>query len=959
MDNSGPGYFDEFEAIAEAVPGIVLIARDRECRDVIGNRTACAFFRVAPGTNLSRSPPHCCFCRTGVPLAPDDLPLQRAARGEFLANHSLEARFDDGTIRHLHGNAIPLYDGTGSTRGAVSVYADTTERMYTDRALRESEARLRFTLQAARIGTWHWDIASGAVHWSDDLESIHEMRPGSFGGTFESFMARVHPDQRDQVLETIQQALARGGDYRIEYREIRDGGKPGWIEGRGRVELDADGNPTGIIGISMDISERKQAEEALHESEERQRFTLEAARIGIWRLDKASGELECSGNLEAIYGLPPGSLDGTIEGLLQGVHPDDREPFRAGLDAALRDEREYWLEHRVRRQDGAIGWVECRGRVERDDAGRAVRLSGICMDATERKRAEGLLRRLAEAGATLASSLDYETTLGQVADTVVPGWGDWCVVDLLRDGELETVAVAHTDPAKVEQTRALRLEYPSRLDAPTGVGYVVRTGESICRYIDDSEIHRVAVDARHFELLQSLGLGSAVVVPLVARGRILGALTLVAAAGGRRYTEAEMPQVQELARRCAVAVDNARLYGDARRELEQRKRTEEELKRLNETLEQRVTRRTAQLRNLAGELARAEQRERRRLAQALHDDHQQLLVAARLHLGILLHADDPRSEVPRLEQLLDEAVQSARTVSRELSPAVLYDAGLAAALRWYAGIQREKYGLEVHVDADDSINPEAEEVGVFLYQAVRELLLNTVKHADTNEAWIRMRSAEGDWLRIDVRDHGRGFDPERRLEAGAEGGQFGLFGMRERLSLVDGSLTVTSTPGKGTQVTMLVPRAGRECRAPEASLDTATSRLASQPGETAPQVIRVLLADDHKMLRDGLAGLLEPESDIELVAQAQDGQEAISLACDLQPDVVVMDVSMPRVNGLEATRRIRECLPKVAVIGLSMHDNTEIAEAMRNAGAVSYVTKGGAADELVSEIRAHGRRGSG
>lgn len=350
-----------------------------------------------------------------------------------------------------------------------------------------------------------------------------------------------------------------------------------------------------------------------------------------------------------------------------------------------------------------------------------------------------------------------------------------------------------------------------------------------------------------------------------------------------------------------------------------------------------------------------------RLAQSLHDDHQQLLIAAKLHLGMLQQSAEPAPEtLKKLDELLEEAVQSARTVSRELSPAVPYDAGLTAALRWLATIKQEKYALEVHVEADESAEPEAEDVSIFLYQAVRELLLNIVKHAQTNEAWVHMETTDDERVRIDVLDQGNGFDHARMLDAEVDAGQFGLFGMRERLTLLDGTLAVDSVPGDGTRVTMLVPRSGSGAtpRRPADSGGAAQPRRLGEPGARNGAVIRVLLADDHKMLRDGLAGLLHAETDIELVGQAEDGEQAVALASELQPDVVVMDVSMPRINGLEATRRIRAHLPEVAVIGLSMHDNAEMADAMRNAGAATYLSKSGAAGGLVSEIRAHGRPGS-
>jgi DNA-binding NarL/FixJ family response regulator len=123
------------------------------------------------------------------------------------------------------------------------------------------------------------------------------------------------------------------------------------------------------------------------------------------------------------------------------------------------------------------------------------------------------------------------------------------------------------------------------------------------------------------------------------------------------------------------------------------------------------------------------------------------------------------------------------------------------------------------------------------------------------------------------------------------------------------------------------------------------------PPAATPGIIRILLADDHKILREGLAGLLREQEDFEVVSEASDGLMAVAMAHDTRPDVIVMDVTMPRLNGVEATRRIREELPDVAVVGLSMHSQEDMAESMRGAGAVAYVTKGAPSDILTAAIR--------
>ena len=240
-----------------------------------------------------------------------------------------------------------------------------------------------------------------------------------------------------------------------------------------------------------------------------------------------------------------------------------------------------------------------------------------------------------------------------------------------------------------------------------------------------------------------------------------------------------------------------------------------QLANLNQTLERRVAKRTAEaveqaqkLRVLSAELSLAEEAERRRIAEMLHEDLQQLLVAARMQLAALCRTRDAaqREAIAReIADVLERSFQLTRSLSVELAPPVLYEHGLAAALEWLAAETCKKYNIEVTVEADCSANPKAADVRIFLFRAVRELLLNSAKHA-RSAVHITMQHRRPDKVRIIVADDGPGFDP-KSLDNKRTGSQaVGLLTIRECVSSFGGEFRINSGPKLGTQITLSLPR---------------------------------------------------------------------------------------------------------------------------------------------------------
>jgi PAS domain S-box-containing protein len=408
-------------------------------------------------------------------------------------------------------------------------------------------------------------------------------------------------------------------------------------------------------------------------------------------------------------------------------------------------------------------------------------------------------------------------------------------------------------------------------------------------------------------------------------------------------------QVDDIPLICMVVTD-----------LTEQKLAEEKLRSYGEAFHLKnieLRQRAEQLSRLTSQLTLSEQRERQRLAKILHDHLQQLLVVARLGLETLCRQLGPghRHSVERIADLLKESLDTSRSLTAELCPPVLLESGLAKALEWLARWMKLKHGLDVELETDPGVMIQREPMNVLLFESTRELLFNVVKHGGVSKVRVQMLRVDAKTLQITVEDRGRGFDTKRLWNHDAAEGGFGLFSIRERLSLLGGHFEVTSAPGEGTVIVLTAPLEPGGVVGPEATAEPPLRELAGVPvthslrGDT--KRTRVMLVDDHAVMRHGLSTLLDLHTDIETIGEASNGEEAVRMAREHQPDVILMDISMPKMNGIEATRIIHGEFPQIRIIGLSMFDATDQAVTMLEAGAVAYLNKSGNSDALIAAIR--------
>ncbi len=826
-------------------------------------------------------------------IHPEDRERVLAALQETLTRtHTWDQEFrivwPDGSIHWLFGKGTTFSDGLGRPLRIAGVNIDITERKLAEFALRESEERLRFAQQVASIGTFDWNLETGVNTFTPELEAIYGFPHGGFPGTQAAWDELVHPDDAALVLERVTKSFETGTPAEAEWRITLRNGTVRWIFGRWQVFKNAADKPLRMRGVNMDVTDRKNVEEALRQSEERFRLAIQATNDAVWDIDLATGTVSWNEIYATLYGRPPETLK-SRQWWIDRIHPDDRERTSSGLDAAITGRESTWTcEYRFQRVDGAWAHIYDRAYIARDPSGKAWRMIGAMQDLTQRKQTEAELRESEERFRNIADSAPvvvwvsgpdgvatfvnryglnfYGHTLEQMLSTAWP--------ESVHPDDRERVAAEVSSAVRERRTyqisfRVLRADGEYRWVLSNGCPRFA--GEVYTGHIgittDITELKQSHEQLQAAQKLESLGV--------LARGVAHDFNNLL----GGIHSVAELLEM----------------------DLDTNSASREEIERIK----------AAAIRG--SEIVR------------------QLMVYAGEEQKEVREAVDVSRLVQEMFELLKVSISKQvvlRTDFRGELPAV-----------WGDAPQIRQVVMNLVLNASEAIGD------------AKGVITLTTEHLRGGRGLVPPSASDlipGDYVRIEVSDTGCGlteeikasiFDPFFSTKFAGRG--LGLAVVQGIVRDLGGAINVVSAPGQGTVFQVLLPRA------PQRTFGNRGTNAFEGKSDVNGQVRTILIVEDEETLRRAISTGLRKRGFS--VIEAGDGSVALDLirAHENEIDIILLDVTLPGASSREVFEEALRVRPNVNVIITSAHDEETVAVCYSGLGANHFIRKPFGLDDLV------------
>ena len=794
----------------------------------------------------------------------------------------------DGSTRWIFDKGKTFSDEGGTPLYFTGACVDITNQKRMEEAVQIGRERLDLVLESSELGLWYCDLPFDKLEWNQKCKEHFGLSPET-EVTIALFYECLHPEDRDRTQEAITRALTEGTPYQIDYRTEDRTGEIRWIRAIGRAFYNETGQPTRFDGITIDISDRKRAEETLESNQQWLTLAQNIGKIGIWDWNLQTGELILTEELQSIYGLLPGSFDSTFQSAIAMVHPSDRARVEREVRCCREEGIDFNSEFRIQRPDGQICWIVAKARAFPDENGKPVRVIGVNMDVTDRKLAEEALGA-SEKRFRVAQELSLDAFI--IFHAIRNSTGE--IIDFQWD--YANPKAAETLGYSIDELVGHRLSdrLPNQIHTDLFQRYVQVVETGIPHDIE-VEYHGEGIHGWFRNMAVKLEDSVAISFSNIT---------------DRKLQEQERLHLLELEREARSQAEVANRIKDEFLAI-----LSHELRSpLNPILgwTQLLKKGTLSPEKTLQGLNSIE-RNAKLQTQLIED----LLDVSRILRGKVILTETP----VKLTEVIESAIETVR---------------LAAQAKL----------IQIHTEFNPQIGQVLGDANR-LQQAVWNLLSNAVKFTAQGGQVTVSLTQEEDCAQIQVQDTGSGIDPDflphvfesfRQADSTTTrtfgGLGLGLAIARHLVELHGGRISANS-PGLGQGATFtvrlpLLPGSGEP----------------SPPESIAPELpnlqgIKILVVDDIRDTREFLVFVLEMEG--ALVQAVESAEMAIAMMNDWQPDILVSDIGMPELDGYGLIRTLRSRSPQeggsIPAIAVTAYAATSDREKILAAGFDAHIPK--------------------
>ena len=835
----------------------------------------------------------------------------------------------NGNEYWVESTIVPFLDERGKPYQYVAARTDVTQ-------MRVNEDRLNRSQSFSNIGTWDWDIQTGGLYWSERIAPLFGYEQGEIEHTYDNFLASVHPDDRQYVLDAVTDCVENGVKYGIEHRVLWPDGSVHWVQESGDVVRDEDnGKPLHMLGVVQDITLRKEAEQALIESEKRLNLAQQIGKIGNWSWDVASGNIYWSDEIYHIFGYRPGEFEPDYEKFTSAIHPDDVERIKQSEQAASEKGEKHSVDHRIILPDGRVRWVHEEAEPVKNDQGEMIALNGTVQDISDRIWNE----QLQKGNGYVLELIAKDKPLDDILTAIV----DHC--EKMLPGVFGSVLLLDDTGCYLRRSVAPRLPdfYSEAINGleigpnAGSCGAAAYTGEPVIATDLDTDPNWVTFR----ELTRKAGLGACWSLPILASsGSVLGTFAMYYAKA-KEPDDSSLELAAELANFAAIAIEQKRSMKalvDARQEAEE----------ANNAKSQFLSSMSHELRTPMnaiigfGQLLQMDTD----VLNEIQQDNVNEIVQAGNHLLTLIN------------EVLDLAKVESGHVDLYMEPVVVGEV-LDECLSLLMPMSDER-GLSIKFICKGETlslkeichkNMEVRADRTRLKQVLFNLLSNAVKYNEENgQITISCELSDIGYIRISITDTGPGLSEEKQSQlftefnrlgaesSEVEGTGIGLVITKKIMEIMDGSIGVESQSGEGSTFWIELPR-DNVSKVHHVEKQASDEKELVSAEEGGHEYTLLYVEDNPANLRF-VTQLLGRRPNIKIWT-AHEPVLGLELAAEHKPDVILLDINLPGINGFEMLKHFRsqEETSKTPVVAISANAMSGDVKRGLDAGFDYYITK--------------------